>query len=1141
MDEISSMKEKITNIFETNGKVLQVLQKCEAINNSDEAHGRRIHDLKDSLQRLRKRTQERHNKFQELEEMTRDLGLKLERAATIMRTYKDVVNRDRRQSEDLDIKVDGRESDLQPIVGSSNSPLRRDKNMTKSVNVTPKYKEQMTLSEPYISHKSIDEHRRKQMVTFTDDSDKHFADRQQSSQIWKDGLFSSNENVEDSTSHVLQSAAEIPVNNSDLKQKLTKNADDYYENKSEMSKRRNKQKANVNKNENCAVGNDVEVVPSNITDGTKDEDMMKQEVSLHGLAKSPGTAISRSLTRPALKEKYEHAIEQPDHMQQKEQQPMDTMLQDKIDVTTAIKEMADRAKTELLKGEEEKLPRGDGPDTVLCLDTSGSMKGVAFREMISLATKFVDGIQRVSQQTDIKENIAVSTFGKKPGVPIHLTNQYNKVTEVLRTLKPEGQSPMLEGIYMALAASKGNTAGRQNPTGINGIIFGARIILISDGKVTPDQWRLNEDMIDLDDIEATDLVNSNMIAAINLLRSYGNTLYLVPVGDYTEGPLQRIASLSGGEVIKNRELDRLIQHAQFHTIHDSRIGRENKKHTSEDDINYLLHVTGVNFNFHDDCKAHHTDKYSLTEQQSGKDQFLVLRRGQPFQITLNFDQPYDQQQHELELIFETGTYPVATKGTRVEMFLSAADQHCEWRARLLEQKDLALTLEVITPPSCIIGRWHFKIKTFKKTNMRPSNKIYSHPQPVYILFNPWCKEDQVYLHNDGLLEEYVLGDTGRIFKGNAKDIYGKPWNFAQFDDPVLDCVLDLLNNFPASNRGDPIKIVRKLTALVNTSNENRILIGNWSGNYEGGKKPTAWTGSQSILEEYHKTKLPVKFGQCWVFSGILTTCCRTLGIPTRSVTNFASAHDTDISVSIDYHFDEDGNFLDYMNTDSVWNFHVRNDVWMARPDLKDQEYGGWQACDSTPKETSDGPYSCGPCPLLQIAPLVEKVARLEAENDELRHQLDDLEQYGRRTLVLFSGFPEQTGEDTSAIILKAAEDCGVDLPPQALERSHRVGKPDQNRGKPRQIIARLNSVDAKFALLKSSRGFRSKDTFKGISVNEDLTRYRGRLACLARNLLKADLILQTWTTNGKIMIKDKSSKIIQIRRESELEPFGHQM
>ena len=44
---------------------------------------------------------------------------------------------------------------------------------------------------------------------------------------------------------------------------------------------------------------------------------------------------------------------------------------------------------------------------------------------------------------------------------------------------------------------------------------------------------------------------------------------------------------------------------------------------------------------------------------------------------------------------------------------------------------------------------------------------------------------------------------------------------------------------------------------------------------------------------------------------------RALGIPTRSVTNFGSAHDTDASMTIDYHFDEEGEMIHNMN-DSVW-------------------------------------------------------------------------------------------------------------------------------------------------------------------------------------------------------------------------------
>lgn len=138
----------------------------------------------------------------------------------------------------------------------------------------------------------------------------------------------------------------------------------------------------------------------------------------------------------------------------------------------------------------------------------------------------------------------------------------------------------------------------------------------------------------------------------------------------------------------------------------------------------------------------------------------------------------------------------------------------------------------------------------------------------------------------------------------------------------------------------------------------------------------------------------------------------------------------------------------------------------------------------------------------QIAPLTARVKSLETDNENLRHQIDDLEQYGRRPLVRFSGFPENERENTTDIVLQATAACGINLGPEDVERSHRVGKFGSNQSKPRQIIMRLRSVDTKFLLLKSAKNFRKNENYKHISVNEDLTKLRSQLAYFARQTVK---------------------------------------
>lgn len=76
------------------------------------------------------------------------------------------------------------------------------------------------------------------------------------------------------------------------------------------------------------------------------------------------------------------------------------------------------------------------------------------------------------------------------------------------------------------------------------------------------------------------------------------------------------------------------------------------------------------------------------------------------------------------------------------------------------------------------------------------------------------------------------------------------------------------------------------------------------------------------LQEYYKSGgRPVRYGQCWVFSGVLLSVLRILGIPSRSITNFSSAHDTNRNRTIDeYYSEESGEKIPYLSSgsDSIW-------------------------------------------------------------------------------------------------------------------------------------------------------------------------------------------------------------------------------
>lgn len=62
---------------------------------------------------------------------------------------------------------------------------------------------------------------------------------------------------------------------------------------------------------------------------------------------------------------------------------------------------------------------------------------------------------------------------------------------------------------------------------------------------------------------------------------------------------------------------------------------------------------------------------------------------------------------------------------------------------------------------------------------------------------------------------------------------------------------------------------------INSNDDCGILEGQWGGPYLFGEPPSHWSGSHDILLRWLNNDChPVKFGQCWVFAGVMVSGVR---------------------------------------------------------------------------------------------------------------------------------------------------------------------------------------------------------------------------------------------------------------------------
>ena len=341
----------------------------------------------------------------------------------------------------------------------------------------------------------------------------------------------------------------------------------------------------------------------------------------------------------------------------------------------------------------------------------------------------------------------------------------------------------------------------------------------------------------------------------------------------------------------------------------------------------------------------HTNRYRSATGNL-QQQFLIVRRAQ----SLVVDVTGEVSAFELRLVHATPADGVLT-------------------ANIAHVRGRGHTYSLSLSSSAPVGQYELvALLTNGKSSVAPVN--------VVILFNAYSPGSPVYMPTN-MREGYLEKETGGIWKGSTNDNWPIEWSFDQYQVHNLIVSIRLLQSLTIDQRRDPVLVARRLSAMLNANQDNGVLTGRWKDTFPNGQQPGYWSSSTAIMDQYNRESATVKYGQCWVFSGIFTTAMRTLGVPARSVTKFDSGHERPrhegkFNQYLDkyYTMNSQGEWAKDAGGDSIWNYHVWNDVWMSRPDLGQGH--GWQAVDATPQEKSVGPMQvnfnekinqCGPASL----------------------------------------------------------------------------------------------------------------------------------------------------------------------------------
>ncbi|KAL3865872.1 hypothetical protein ACJMK2_043221 [Sinanodonta woodiana] len=199
---------------------------------------------------------------------------------------------------------------------------------------------------------------------------------------------------------------------------------------------------------------------------------------------------------------------------------------------------------------------GHSVETILCLDTSESMKGPLWTQAITFAKNFMKEVMHhPCGDPSVFERIGLVTFGHETRVQVHLTRQYHEVLSKLDTLSPSGPTPMMPGLKLCAAAFDGAGGTLQ----MNKMKICPRIILITDGKTTPHMLREGPDITFTEDLDEKVVMHTVQEM------SKGCRLHIdcVPLGESKIDFLTKISLSTNGKIYKCEDWKKLGRRTKY--------------------------------------------------------------------------------------------------------------------------------------------------------------------------------------------------------------------------------------------------------------------------------------------------------------------------------------------------------------------------------------------------------------------------------------------------------------------------------------------------------------------------------------------------------------------------------------------------